>query len=60
MLALELTAGGLGLLMAAYWWTNLPLQQLEPLFAVPKSAADRIIDYLGPSLALQPAHGSPY
>lgn len=42
------------LLVAAYWRTNLTLRQLAPLFGVSKSAADRIIDALGPSLAFQP------
>lgn len=42
------------LLMAAYWRTNLTMRQLAPLFGISKSAADRIIDQLGPSLALQP------
>lgn len=42
------------LLIAAYWRTNLTLRQLAPLFGVSKSAADRIVDHLGPSLALQP------
>ncbi|MFD9029536.1 transposase, partial [Streptomyces parvulus] len=42
------------LLVAAYWRTNLTLRQLAPLFGVSKSAADRIIDHLGPQLALQP------
>lgn len=42
------------LLVAAYWRTNLTLRQPAPLFGVSKSAADRIIDHLGPSLALQP------
>ncbi|WP_049653951.1 IS5/IS1182 family transposase [Kitasatospora sp. MY 5-36] len=41
------------LLVAAYWRTNLTLRQLAPLFGVSKSAADRIIDHLGPKLALQ-------
>lgn len=41
------------LLVAAYWRTNLTLRQLGPLFGVSKSAADRIIDHLGPALALQ-------
>ena len=41
------------LLVAAYWRTNLILRQLAPLFGVSKSAADRIIDHLGPALALQ-------
>jgi hypothetical protein len=42
------------LLVAAYWRTNLTLRQLAPLFGISKSAADRIIDRLGPSLAFQP------
>jgi hypothetical protein len=42
------------LLVAAYWRTNLTPRQLAPLFGVSKSAADRIIAHLGPSLALQP------
>jgi hypothetical protein len=42
------------LLVTAYWRTNLTLRQLAPLFGISKSAADRIIDHLGPSLALQP------
>jgi hypothetical protein len=42
------------LLVVAYWRTNLTLRQLAPLFGVSKSAADRIIDHLGPAFALQP------
>ncbi|GAA0452228.1 hypothetical protein GCM10010361_15400 [Streptomyces olivaceiscleroticus] len=42
------------LLVAAYWRTDLTMRQLAPLFGVSKSAADRIIDRLGPKLALQP------
>jgi hypothetical protein len=42
------------LLVTVYWRTNLTLRQLAPLFGVSKSAADRIIDHLAPSLALQP------
>ncbi|WP_329550575.1 transposase [Streptomyces sp. NBC_00696] len=41
------------LLVAAYWRTNLTMRQLALLFGVSKSAADRIIDHLGPMLALQ-------
>ncbi|QCD60338.1 transposase [Streptomyces hawaiiensis] len=41
------------LLDAVYWRTNLTLRQLAPLFGVSKSAADRIVDHLGPALALQ-------
>lgn len=33
---------------------NLTMRQLAPLFGASKSAADRIIDHLGPLLALQP------
>lgn len=42
------------MLIAAYWRTNLTPRQLAPLFGVSKSAADRVIDHLGPSLALRP------
>ncbi len=42
------------LLVAAYWRTDLPLRRLAPLFGISKSAADRIVDHLGPRLALQP------
>ncbi|MER5838831.1 transposase [Streptomyces prasinus] len=42
------------LLVTAYWRTNLMLRQLAPLFGVSKSAADRVINHLGPLLALQP------
>ncbi len=40
------------LLVAAYWRTNLTPRQLAPLFGVSKSAADRVVDHLGPKLAL--------
>lgn len=42
------------LLVAAYWRTNLTMRQLAALFGISKSAADRIIDDLGPKLALRP------
>lgn len=42
------------LLVTAYWRTNLTLRQLAPLFGISKSAADRTINRLGPSLALRP------
>ncbi|MGW6788510.1 transposase [Streptomyces chartreusis] len=42
------------LLVTSYWRTNLTLRQLAPLFGISKSAANRIIDHLGPSLALRP------
>jgi hypothetical protein len=45
------------LLVAAYWRANLTLRQLAPLFGVYKSAADRIIDHLGPALALPQRKG---
>ncbi|MFE7978638.1 transposase [Streptomyces shenzhenensis] len=41
------------LLVATYWRTNLTLRQPAPLFGVSKSAADRIVDHLGPAPALQ-------
>ncbi|MFJ2634263.1 transposase [Streptomyces sp. NPDC087422] len=41
------------LLVTAYWRTNLTMRQLAPLFGISKSAANRIIDHLGPMLALQ-------
>lgn len=47
------------LLVAAYWHTNLTLRQLAPLFGVSKSTADRVIDHLGPRLALARAGASP-
>lgn len=50
----SLPLGDRVLLVAAYWRTNLTLRQLAPLFGISKSAADRIIDHFGPSLALQP------
>jgi hypothetical protein len=46
------------LLVAAYWRTNLTLRQLAPLFGISKSAAGRIIDDLGPRLALWPRQRS--
>ncbi|QPP07527.1 transposase [Streptomyces bathyalis] len=42
------------LLIAAYWRTNLTLRQLAPLFGVSKFSADRILDHVGPKLALRP------
>ncbi len=43
------------LLVAAYWRTNLTMRQIGPLFGVSHSAAHRVIDTLGPLLALTPA-----
>jgi hypothetical protein len=42
------------LLVTTYWRTNLTMRQLGSLFGVSRSAADRIIDHLGPLLALRP------
>ncbi|WP_369265190.1 transposase [Streptomyces sp. R35] len=42
------------LLVATYWRTNLTMRQIAPLFGISKSAADRIINHLGPVLAMQP------
>ncbi|MFE3742067.1 transposase [Streptomyces sp. NPDC059134] len=42
------------LLVTAHWRTNLTLRQLAPLFGVSKSTAGRVINHLGPLLALQP------
>ena len=41
------------LLVAAHWRTNLTMRQLAPLSGISKSAADRIINHLGPKLALR-------
>lgn len=42
------------LLVATYWRTNLTMRQIAALFGTSKSAACRIIDDLGPKLALRP------
>jgi hypothetical protein len=42
------------LLVAAYWRTNLTMRQLAPPFGISRSAAGRVIDDLGPKLAVQP------
>jgi hypothetical protein len=42
------------LLVAVYYRTNLTLRQIAPLFGVSKSAAGRVVDHLGPYLALSP------
>ncbi|MBW8705806.1 hypothetical protein MBT84_39970 [Streptomyces sp. MBT84] len=41
------------LLVTAYWRTNLTLRQLASLFGISKSAADRIVDHVGPLLAFK-------
>ena len=47
------------LLVAAYWRTNLTMRQIGPLFGVSHSAAHRVIDTLGPLLALAPVRRRP-
>lgn len=42
------------LLVATYWRTNLMMRQIGPLFGVSHSAAHRVIDTIGPLLALAP------
>lgn len=42
------------LLVATYWRTNLTMRQIGPLFGVSHSAAHRVLDSLGPLLALAP------
>ncbi|WP_162831068.1 transposase family protein, partial [Amycolatopsis ruanii] len=42
------------LLVATYWRTNLTMRQIGPLFGVSHSAAHRVIDTVGPLLALAP------
>lgn len=44
------------LLVAAYGRTNLTMRQIGPLFGVSHSAAHRVIDSLGPLLAVAPVH----
>ena len=40
--------------MAVYWRTNLTMRQLGPLFGVSHSAVHRVVDIVGPLLALEP------
>src|SRR3954470_15058602 len=47
------------LLVAAYWRTNLTMRQLGPLFGISHSAVHRVIDTLGPLLALAPVRRRP-
>jgi hypothetical protein len=42
------------LLVAVYWRTNLTMRPIGPLFGVSHCAAHRVIDTLGPLLALAP------
>ncbi|GAA3551342.1 hypothetical protein GCM10022222_38590 [Amycolatopsis ultiminotia] len=42
------------LLVATYWRTNLTMRQIGPLSGVSHSAAHRVIDTIGPLLALAP------
>ena len=41
-------------MVVAYWRTNLTMRQLALLLGISKSVVDRIIDHLGPKLALRP------
>ncbi|MBH1937961.1 transposase family protein [Streptomyces sp. AV19] len=43
------------LLVAAYYRTNLSMRQLAPLFGVSVSTVHRVIQRLGPFLAVEPA-----
>jgi hypothetical protein len=43
------------LLVATYYRTNLTMRQLAPLFGIKTAAVHRIIDRLGPHLAVEPA-----
>ena len=47
------------LLVAVYYRMNLTMRQLALLFGVKQAAAHRIIDRLGPHLALAPIGRSP-
>ena len=47
------------LLVAVYWRTNLTLRQIGPLFGISHSAAHRVIDTVGPLLALTPERRRP-
>lgn len=47
------------LLVVVYWRTNLTMRQIGPLFGVSHSAARRVIDTLGPLLALAPVRHRP-
>jgi hypothetical protein len=48
-------AGDRVLLVATYYRTNLTMRQRAPLFEIKTAAVHRIIDRLGPFLALAPA-----
>ena len=45
--------------VAVYWCTNLTMRQLGPLFGILHSAAHRVIDTIGPLLAMAPVHRRP-
>jgi DDE superfamily endonuclease/Helix-turn-helix of DDE superfamily endonuclease len=47
------------LLVAVYWRTNLTMRQLGPLFGVSHSAVHRVLDTIGPLLALAPVRHRP-
>jgi hypothetical protein len=57
--AMDAEPAGSGFLVAVYWRTNLTVRQIGPLFGVSHSAAHRVIDILGPLLALAPARRQP-
>ncbi|GCD32335.1 hypothetical protein OEIGOIKO_00047 [Streptomyces chrestomyceticus JCM 4735] len=42
------------LLMAVYYRTNLTMRQLPPLFGISSATVCRVIQHLGPPLALEP------
>ena len=46
-------------LVAVYWRMNLTMRQLGPLFGTSHSAVHRVIDALGPLLALAPVRRRP-
>jgi hypothetical protein len=47
------------LLVAVYWRTNLTMRQIGPLFGASHSGAHRVIDTIGPLLALAPVRRRP-
>ena len=47
------------LLVAVYYRTNLTMRQLAPLFGVKQAAVHRIVDRLGPHLALESTPAPP-
>src|SRR3954454_20040213 len=47
------------LLVAVYWRSNLTMRKLGPLFGISHSAVHRVLDTLGPLLALAPVRRRP-